>query len=618
MTVRAGVLVAGRYRVEEPLGRGGMGVVWRARDEQGDRVVALKCAHEDADERALRRTEREARRAAVLNGHSRVVGLYDVVIQEGVCWLVMEYVAGRDLDRILKEDGVRPATGAARIGRQVAEALEAIHGSGLVHGDVSPGNVLITEAGDAKLTDFGAARRIWGDVTVTESGEVLGTAPYLAPEVARGEDKEPASDVFSLGATLFKAVEGVSPLGEGENPRAYMYRSASGKIAAPSVPGSLGAVLSALLAADPADRPNAAEARRRLAAAEDEGESGAAVGAGNGASAWRRRFWLLAAGTAVVVVVAAVLVALHPWDTAASPPAAGAASSTPAKAATIGDARTADPCGLINAADYRSFGPVKLAAEYGNFDRCDVLVSAKNGDDLGDVEVDLDTGPADPPGKGERTTRDGVLQIRRVKPEQDECDRALLLPDTNVVYVTAKRAGPPPATMNWCRAADIATAEAAQVLKRGPVPRRVAPPAANSLARAHACELLPEAAIAQVPGLGGAKAEPDFGDWGCSWTSPKGKPEVDLTFDRGNPLQAPDDGKATTVAGRTAFIQAGDAGDGPGTCTIVVVQRHYKHSDGEKAEELVDVEARGAGAMDELCGQAMQLATTAMAKLPRV
>lgn len=613
MTVQAGVLVAGRYRVEEPLGRGGMGVVWRARDERDDRTVALKCAHEDSDERALRRTEREARRAAALAGHPRVVGLYDTVIQEGVCWLVLEYVDGRDLSKILDEDGVRPAAGVARIGRQVAEALEAIHAEGLVHGDVSPANVLITADGDAKLTDFGAARRIWGDVTVTETGTAPGTAPYIAPEVARGEEKVPASDVFSLGATLFRAVEGVSPLGAGDNPLAYMHRAGSGQIAAPSVPGPLGRVLSALLAARAADRPDAAEARRLLA----ETESATGVAAG-GETLWRRRFWLLAAGTAVVVVAAIVLVAVRPWDTAAPPHAGGAASSAPPRAATIGDARTADPCGLINAADYRSFGPVKLAAEYGNFDRCDVLVSAKNGDDLGDVEVELDTGPADPPAKGDRTTRDGVLQIRRVKPtDPDECDRALLLPDKNVVYITAKRAGPPPATMNWCGAADIATTKAAQALNQGPVPRRVAPPAAKSLARAHACELLPAAELAQVPGLGGAEADPGFGDWKCSWTSPKGKPEVDLTFDRGNPLQAPDDGKATTVAGRTAFIQAGDAGDGPGTCTIVVVQRHYKHSDGEKAEELVDFEVRGPGAMDERCGQAQTLATAAMSRLPR-
>ena len=670
MTVRAGVLVAGRYRVEEPVGSGGMGVVWRARDERDDRTVALKRAHEDGDERALRRTEREARRAAVLTGHSRVVGLYDVVIQEGVCWLVMEYVAGRDLDKILTDDGVRPAAVVARIGRQVAEALEAVHGSGLVHGDVSPGNVLITEAGDAKLTDFGAARRIWGDVTVTESGEAPGTAPYLAPEVARGEDKVPASDVFSLGATLFTAAEGVSPLGRGDNPRAYMYRSASGKIAAPSVAGPLGAVLSALLAPDPADRPDAAEARRRLAEAEDGGDAGAvageaamgtaqaraaatgeaAIGAGEarsaaageatmgagahgpgtgagaavpgtggGAKPWRGRFWPLAAGTAVVVVVAAVaLVAVRPWESGAARPPSGAATGArqaagTADAATIGDARTADPCGLISAADFRTFGPAILAAEYGNFDRCDVLVSTRTGEDLGDVSVELDTEWPSAE-SGDRRTRTGrVIVNAHPSGDPDECDRALLLPDRNAVYVTAKRAGPG-GSMDFCRAAGIATAKAARVLNQGPVPRRVAAPDARSLARARACELLPGTEIAQVPGLDGATAEPGFGDWRCSWTARHGVPEVDLTFDRGNPLQAGEDGKAARVAGRSAFVQAGD--DGPDTCVIAVVQRRYEHSDGEPAEELVNLEVRGPGSMTERCGQAQTLATAAMNRLP--
>lgn len=218
--------------------------------------------------------------------------------------------------------------------------------------------------------------------------------------------------------------------------------------------------------------------------------------------------------------------------------------------------------------------------------------------------------------KGDTTTRNGALQVRKhPSGDKDECDRAVILPDNQVVYVTAKRTGPD-GGMNFCRAADIATTKAAQVLNRGPVPRRVAPPDPKSLARAHACGLLPGSAISQVPGLSGAKPGSHFGDWGCSWTARHGVPEVDLTFDRGNPLQAGEDGKATRVAGRAAFIQAGD--DGPDTCIVVVVQRHYQHSDGEPAEELVDVELRGPGAMDERCGQAQTLAGAAMSRLPRV
>lgn len=275
MTVRAGALVAGRYRVEEPLGSGGTDVVWRARDERYGRTVVLRRTHEGSDKQSLRRIQRWG--LTGLTTHPRIAAVYGVVVDEDIYWLVSEYVGGRDLARILNEDGVLSAAEAARIGRQLAEALEAIHEAGFVHGDVSPANVLITANGEAKLTGLDTARSIWSETTVTDDDIVPGAPPYLAPEVARGEEKVPASDVFSLGATLYTAVEGVSPLGETGNPLAYAWRAGSGMISTPSVRGPLKPVLSAMLAADPADRPDAVEARQLLAEAAAEARANGAV-----------------------------------------------------------------------------------------------------------------------------------------------------------------------------------------------------------------------------------------------------------------------------------------------------------------------------------------------------
>lgn len=259
---RTGDLVAGRYRVERQIDSGGMGAVWLAQDENLDRPVALKLAHPGADERRLRQLSREARIAGSID-HPRIVKLYDLVIEDTSTWLVMEYVPSRNLADIIADDGVLAPEKAARIGWQLADALAVVHALGIVHGDVKPGNVLITESGDAKLTDFGVARLVWGDETLSEDDMFHGTPAYLAPEVARGTGALPASDVFSLGATLFAATEGVSPLGGGENPLTAIWRSASGQVAAPRQ-GPLGDVLSAMLQPDPEARPDAAAAKRLL------------------------------------------------------------------------------------------------------------------------------------------------------------------------------------------------------------------------------------------------------------------------------------------------------------------------------------------------------------------
>ena len=259
--------VGGRYLLKEQLGSGGMGVVWLAHDELLHREVAVKQLKlpdlaPAASEVARTRAMREARIAARLQ-HPNAIAVYDVVVEDDLPWIVMEYLPSRSLAALLEERGPLTPAEAARIGEKTAKALAAAHAAGIVHRDVKPGNVLIGHDGAVKLTDFGISRAT-GDVTVTEAGAIAGTPAYLAPEVARGEAPDARSDVFSLGATLFAAVESRSPYGDSDNNLGLLYRAATGALERPTRAGSLLRPLTLLLAVDPAVRPTAAQAAALL------------------------------------------------------------------------------------------------------------------------------------------------------------------------------------------------------------------------------------------------------------------------------------------------------------------------------------------------------------------
>ncbi len=201
--MRSGDVIAGRYRLEDTVGAGGMGEVWRATDLELRRVVAVKRTS-TGDGEQLRR---EARIGAALQ-HPNVISVFDVVVEDGERWLVMEYLPARSLADILRTDGPLTPVGAAHIGAQVADALAAMHARGMVHRDITPANILVAEDGTAKLADLGIA--IWSEVTLTGSARSPGTPGYVAPEVVRGGAATPAADLYSLGVTLSAAVEGAA------------------------------------------------------------------------------------------------------------------------------------------------------------------------------------------------------------------------------------------------------------------------------------------------------------------------------------------------------------------------------------------------------------------------
>ncbi|SNR52208.1 Serine/threonine protein kinase [Haloechinothrix alba] len=269
-TIETGQLIAGHYRLAEHVGSGAMGVVWRAVDVRLERSVAVKrvvSQHglSEADRDALhKRAMREAKIAARLQ-HPNAIAVYDITEHDGDPCLVMEYLPSRSLSDVLAEEGTVPVATAARIGEQVAAALVAAHRAGIVHRDVKPGNILIDDTGVAKLTDFGISRA-HGDITLTQTGLVAGTAGYLAPELARGGDPSAASDVFALGATLYHALEGQSPYGSGSNQLALLHTAASGKVNPPTRSGPATALLMSLLRVAPEERATMQQASERLAA----------------------------------------------------------------------------------------------------------------------------------------------------------------------------------------------------------------------------------------------------------------------------------------------------------------------------------------------------------------
>ena len=245
-----------------------MGVVWRARDQLLDRDVAVKEVQiaetlTDAERaNAYQRTLREAKTAARLN-HPAVVTVYDVCEDEGRPWIVMQLVHAQSLDQVLATSGPLSPRRAAEMARQLLSALSVAHAAGVMHRDVKPSNVLLGNDDRAVLTDFGIAT-FQGDPKLTQTGMVMGSPGFTAPERIRGEDASPASDLWSLGATLFAAVEGHGPFEKRGG--AITTMSAIINEDAPEAPtaGALGPVIAALLRREPVDRPDASAAARMI------------------------------------------------------------------------------------------------------------------------------------------------------------------------------------------------------------------------------------------------------------------------------------------------------------------------------------------------------------------
>ncbi|MEO3870088.1 serine/threonine-protein kinase [Nonomuraea sp. B12E4] len=323
--------IAGRYRVLAALGHGGMGTIWLAHDDLLDREVAIKevrlpeslSAAERAE--ALQRSMREAMAAAQVR-HPNIITIHDVLAHNGMPWIVMELLKGRDLKDATAAEGPWAPERVAALGLQVLDALSTAHAHGIQHRDVKPANVFLTDDGRVVLTDFGIAR-LEDQATITESGLLIGSPGYIAPERLRGERGGPGSDLWSLAATLYAAVEGEAPY-VGTSPMAVIRDALTMPPRPPARAGNLGPVLMTMLAREPHQRPEpraaayllrqVAEGRQAMAPLPTPRRKG------------NRRPNLIWAGLAVAVSAVAALIALPLRSTQDPPqpmPDAGALAS---------------------------------------------------------------------------------------------------------------------------------------------------------------------------------------------------------------------------------------------------------------------------------------------------
>ena len=330
-------MVAGRYRLSAVIGRGGMGVVWQARDELLSRDVAVKemiwpPSLTDPEQRAAcRRATREAQVAARLN-HRNVVRIFDIVEEDGCPWIVMELLPYRSLLDVIQDEGPLAPAEAAKVGLQVLAALRAAHSEGIVHRDVKPANILIGPGNRVVLTDFGIA---WAadSPAVTTTGVLLGSPSYIAPERARGGQSGAPGDLWGLGASLYTAVEGHPPF-ERANVLASITAVVTDELAPATHAGPLWPVLSGLLRKDPDQRLDAAETERLLR----DVSAAPAYAVGPAAPSPRRsQGWLAAAvGSAALVVLAAggAAVGLGVTRSSQDQPPASAVVASPSAAST--------------------------------------------------------------------------------------------------------------------------------------------------------------------------------------------------------------------------------------------------------------------------------------------
>lgn len=572
-------IIAQRYRIEEHLGAGGMGDVWRATDLRSNETVALKRSFA-GDPRQL---SREMRIAAGLS-HPNVVEALGTVTHDNEHWLVMEYLPSRSLAEILERDGPIGADRAARIGRQIAGVLAFLHTKNAVHRDVKPGNVLVTADDTAKLSDFGVAR--WSEITQTGGGDVAGTPGYLAPEVAAGHEATSASDVFALGATLFAAVEGTSPWGSPDAGTSEQLRRAKAYDLTPvRRAGPFTAVLKQLMARDPADRPAA--------------ENVAGLLDGTWTPPRFRRTPLLIGAAAVVVAVVVAGVILYPRFNTAG---------------TVGDMRTMNVCGLASADSYGQFTKQKVSVKDTDayyFNECATWVPFDaEGKSAVQVlhRVMLYTPFDTPPKKGE------LGQVEKSAEKDGSCTRKIALSDGNVLLVEAKEMGGPNHPL--CDIADTAARHARSVLERGEIPRRDTPWPAGSLGSANACRLLTSAEIVETLR---SEATPyaweNRGPWACSWDH-NGR-SIYIEFTRGDPLNPEDDGTPIDVGGRTAYLDADNEDNWPEACTVDIEQRVIEDQPRKRVEVAsVILDQSGVADRHTLCDTTIKLAKALVNQLP--
>jgi eukaryotic-like serine/threonine-protein kinase len=564
------------------------------------------------------------------------VTIFDVLTVDDEPWLVLEYVRSEDLAGTITRGPLAPRR-AAGIGADIAAALAAAHSCGIVHRDVKPANVLVGPTGQVKLADFGISR-LAGDITVTGTGQLTGTPAYFASEICRGEPGGPASDVYSLGATLYAAVEGQPPFGDShDNVLQLIRRIAGGAVPPPTRAGPLEPLLARLLHADPAARPDAATAAVQLRdIADAASETTARPGAGGRApepvrapvpgpaGPARRRARVAAGAVAGVLALAGLLIGQlgpggspaapnppsTPGPSTSGPPTTGPPTTGPATPVlTLGaDPHTADPCSLMDPVPLQAYGRSELDADYGPFSSCRIDVTLPSG---GRVAVDA--------GFGDHLNPENALSgevkffanlaVSRKQERDGSCQRTVLLPDRTQVEISALRIDG--AAADACAVAETATQSALAKLTSTGIGQRPAPGGPGSLALVDMCTLLDPAVLA----AGGFDATPKLteANWTCEW---HGNGLLRVGVRRLSPT-TDGDGQPTEVAGHTLFVLPGGGGSYSSICLTQVPSRRFVAVNGEqRVEKLYLFYGDLDRTTEEACRVVREVAINAVQKLP--
>ena len=659
-------LIVGRYRLEDdtPLGNGATGEVWRATDSALNRLVALKKIHldgitEHAIENVKQQTLREGHTIARLH-HPHVVAIHDVVTDGDRLMLVLEYVESRSADTILAAQGPFPLHVAAKIGIQLAEALTAIHSQGVLHRDITPGNVLIDTGWNAKLTDFGIAQ-VTIDLQRTTMAESIGASAFMAPEIARGENPTPATDIYGLGATIWTLIEGVPPFHQPgpDNPMRLMHRIATGHPPPPSKAGPLTTALTTMTSSNPTRRPNAAQTRAMLITAAQvvAGQPAGAPTTGpvnppaptnphrplqpypsipsfragqhglippGPARPWqapvptaaskvsgRRSFVLPAVIISAIVLLGAAIIGTVLMARGTQHPAA-AAPPPPPLDKYLPNPGMIDTCPLAKATDYQRFGTTdyELGPWLGS---CLAGITLTGG---GQAATNIRL-ISPHPVNGSVEQRGDLKIISEPQFAPDRCRRYIVLPDQNMLaiwtYVTNT-------TTNPCVFADLGANSVVQQLHTGGIPTTSSPGPVNSLRRQNACQLLTATDAADVPGLDTSQGYPQYANWGCTRGAdpdyPTSAPWLEILFQWGSPMIAGPDAEGTlqTIAGRSVFVKPA-TGD-RNFCEAQIVHSNTPQPTGSAIEESISVMVHANGSADQQCQFAVNEATKIISRLP--
>jgi hypothetical protein len=631
-----GTLVLGRYRLRRRVGAGGMGVVWLAVDETLDMQVALKSislAGLDPEQRrlALERTRREARTSAKLRNHTHVVATYDIVDDDDTIWLVLEYVPSQSLGELRRDSpGRLDVSDVARIGAQVCDALAAAHARGIVHRDVTPGNILISDDGVAKLTDFGISHAN-GYQQITEHGTLSGTIAYLAPEVAAGAESTPASDMWSLGATLYHTLEGQPPFGTDDNPLRLLRLVSTGTIRPPTQAGELTSTLQRLLAPDHTTRPDAATTRELLnqlvtrtnAPTQDlydcrtgDNQTGSTrqldslpsvppdPAARPGILA-RHRTAAIAVLVALVLLVGAGTAFALLTSGGDTKPRAATAPPVPPPIAITGNPKDADPCALIDFAALRQFGTPRRSLQ-GFAPGCQAAIDTPTHGGI-TLEVYF-SAPANTPPPGERS-RIGDLALTRASMAQGTftpyCNRTLTLTDRNHIVIDAVGRTSAP----LCEVSEAGLQTVLTRLRDKQITYTPGRTAARSFSNVDACTLLSDDDI-RASGVEATIRTPEYGNWGCHWGTTTLGVKALFRLDDATPGGY---GTPTVVGGRRAWF-TNSAGASTRTCAVYVVSRPAATPQSET--EILETTVTNTLPNDDRCKRATDLATKALTHLP--